>query len=76
MENDCGRLESWQKSYSDAVRGISCNREVPLIDVRSAFEDHPRPESLMCADGIHPNGRGQRVIRECFEAFISDYLTF
>lgn len=76
MDNDAGRLENYQKSYSDAVKAISGNREVPLIDVRSAFEDHPRPETLMCADGIHPNNKGQRVIRDCFEAFISDYLTF
>ena len=76
MQNDVCRLENLQKSYSDAVKGISCNREVPLLDIRSAFEDYSRPESLLCSDGIHPNLKGQRVIRDCFQAFISDYLTF
>ena len=76
MQNDVSRLENLQKTYSDAVKGISCNREVPLLDIRSAFEEYSRPESLLCSDGIHPNLRGQRVIRDCFQAFISDYLTF
>lgn len=76
MQNDPERLASLQKSYSDAVKGISCNREVPLLDIRSAFEDYSRPESLLCSDGIRPNLKGQRVIRDCFQAFISDYLTF
>ncbi len=69
-------LDALQGSYSDAVHGISESREIPLLDLREAFLSQRKTEDLMCADGIHPNSRGQKVIRDCFEKFLGDYLPF
>ena len=67
-------LSEHQRSYSDAVAEISSSRGIPLIDLRSAFESRRDTASLIGPDGIHPNSRGQKVIRGCFETFVGDYL--
>lgn len=68
------QVEQYQKMYSDAIREVAATNEVPLIDIRTAFEEKGNVKSLMCADGIHPNHKGQRVIRDCFQAFMDDYI--
>ena len=35
---------------------------VPVIDIRSAFLAQPDFRSYLCADGIHPNEAGQKLI--------------
>ena len=67
-------LSDHQKAYSDAVSEIAAKRGIPLIDLRSAFTDRINSSSLIGPDGIHPNARGQKVISDCFEAFVGDYL--
>ena len=37
-----------------------------LVDVRSAFLSSWDFTQLMCADGIHPNAEGQKVILDEF----------
>lgn len=68
------RIENFQLLYSDAIKGVCSSREIPLIDVREAFLSHGNVKSLMCSDGIHPNEKGQRVIHDCFEAFMGDFV--
>lgn len=69
-------LDALQASYSDAVRNVAASREIPLLDIRSAFISQGREGDLLCDDGIHPNSKGQKVIRDCFENFMGDYLSF
>lgn len=69
------RIEHFQLTYSEAVQGIAAGREIPLVDIRKAFEGE-KGSDLMCADGIHPNTNGQHLIHECFDAFMGDCLTF
>lgn len=76
MENNAIELDSLQDSYSDAVRSVALSREIPVVDVRSAFLSQRDFDSLMCDDGIHPNARGQKLIHDCFENFMGDYLSF
>ena len=68
------RIENYQQVYSDAIKGVCAGREIPMIDVRNAFNAHGNVKSLMCSDGIHPNEKGQRVIHDCFKSFINDYI--
>ena len=35
---------------------------MPVIDIRSAFLAQPDFRSYLCADGIHPNEAGQKLI--------------
>lgn len=72
---DINRIANFQQVYSDAVKGIAAGRDIPLIDLRSAFM-HEKDQDLMCIDGIHPNEKGQKLIHECFDSFMCDYLTF
>ena len=76
IKNNGIELDSLQGSYSDAVATVARSREIPLLDVRSAFMSHGNVSSLMCEDGIHPNARGQKLICDCFESFMGDYLNF
>ena len=72
---DIERIAHFQQVYSDAIKGIAAGREIPLVDLRAAFEAE-KDQDLMCEDGIHPNERGQRLIYDCFDMFMCDYLTF
>jgi len=72
---DIERIAHFQQVYSDAIKGIAAGRDIPLVDLREAFNSE-RSEDLMCIDGIHPNEKGQRVIHDCFDAFMTNYLTF
>lgn len=67
-------VEHYQQMYSDAIRKVASDNEIPLVDIREAFREERNVKALMCADGIHPNKRGQRVIRDCFASFIDDYI--
>ena len=74
LGGDTGRIEHYQSVYSDAVKAVATRRDIPVIDIRAAFEAKGDTASLMCEDGIHPNSRGQAVIHDCFEAFMDDYI--
>ena len=76
MENNAIDLDGLHGTYSDAVRTVAASREIPLLDVRSAFISQGNVDALLCEDGIHPNARGQKLISDCFEKFMGDYLPF
>ncbi|MGQ9609220.1 MAG: SGNH/GDSL hydrolase family protein [bacterium] len=51
--------------YSDIIREISANRNMPLIDTNKAFNDDPDTYKLI-PDGIHPNKCGHKFIADIF----------
>lgn len=57
-----------QELYSLAITRIAYEEEVGFIDVREAFLRERRFADCLCADGIHPNERGQKIIRDTFSA--------
>lgn len=59
------------EEYSKVVEQIAIEEQVPLVDIRSAFLSHGQTADLLCEDGTHPNSKGQRVITETFEKFLS-----
>ena len=72
---DIDRIAHFQQVYSDAIKGIAAGRDIPLVDLRAAF-DAEKDQDLMCEDGIHPNERGQKLIYDCFDRFMCNCLTF
>jgi len=60
--------------YSLEVSRLAMENDCKVVDVRSAFLDHGDFGSLLCSDGIHPNDKGQWLIRETFMAFADKYL--
>ncbi|MBO4831125.1 MAG: SGNH/GDSL hydrolase family protein [Oscillospiraceae bacterium] len=60
---DVGHIFRWHESYSDAVARIAREEKCGILDLRSAFFAAPEGyRSLLCEDGIHPNGRGQDLL--------------
>lgn len=68
---DIERLGDNQARYSEIVKQISEQENVPLIDLRGSFLKFPDYTKLLCKDGIHPNKDGQQVILNCVKAFFN-----
>jgi lysophospholipase L1-like esterase len=60
-----------QELYSLAITRIAYEEGVAFVDVREAFLRERRFTNLLCADGIHPNEKGQKVIRDAFSTSYS-----
>lgn len=52
----------WHEQYNIAVHKIAQAANVKLIDIRSTFLGQRNYESLLSADGIHPNENGHALI--------------
>ncbi len=63
-------IYKWQEMYSDAVVKLAKTKEVPLIDIRSAFLNAHNYSDLLCDDGIHPNEAGHSLIFETIRKYI------
>jgi len=78
---DRDKLMSWlgdiekvtlnQYLYSETAAHIARANGIELIDLRSAFNSEASPSELMGPDGIHPNDRGQTIIRRCISQYFS-----
>ena len=64
------KLYWWQERYNAALAAVAAGTGVRLMDVRSAFLETPDFRALLCADGIHPNAAGHRVIADAILAYI------
>lgn len=69
---DTQMIYRFQELYSDTVAGIAHLYNCIFVDVRRAFLDKRNYCDLMCADGIHPNTRGQALIRQVFTDFFKN----
>jgi len=67
---DIGHIYRHQERYSNAVTNIAMEQKCSYIDVRGAFLAAPNLGAQMCLDGIHPNDRGYRTMREAFVAYM------
>lgn len=59
----------WHENYSRTVEKIAAETNTLLVDLRSAFLKHRSLKCLLCADGMHPNTEGQRIITQAFLEF-------
>ncbi|GHT79616.1 lipase/acylhydrolase [Spirochaetia bacterium] len=59
----------FQEKYSRAIELIAHETHALLLDIRGAFLNNFRVDTLLCEDGTHPNSDGQRVITETFLNF-------
>jgi len=62
-----------QERYSRAITRLAYENKLPLIDVRDVFLRERFMTGCLCADGIHPNEKGQKMISDEFAA---RYLEF
>ena len=59
--------------FSGAITEICHKRRVPVIDLRSPFLNTLDLSYYLCADGVHPNERGQKLIYEGVSAFRKNF---
>ena len=64
---DVEHIYRWQELYSQLVEQLAREEKTPLVDLRLPFlRDTRAPETLLCADGIHPSRSGQDLIYRAF----------
>ncbi|MBQ1631321.1 MAG: SGNH/GDSL hydrolase family protein [Clostridia bacterium] len=61
---DANAIYRYQEKYSLAIERLSAETGCYLVDLRSAFLEKRALLPYLCADGIHPNDAGQRLIHE------------
>ena len=52
----------WQERYNAAILEVAAEMGVHVLDIRSAFLREPDYRNFLCADGIHPNAEGHRLM--------------
>ena len=55
-------IYKFHESYSICVSEIAADENIPLVDIRSGFLALGAYTDHLCADGIHPNEKGHRLI--------------
>ena len=65
-------ISRWHESYNRALFMIAKETQTPIIDITTPFDTFRGDiSSLYCADGIHPNDQGHRMIAA---TIINNYL--
>ena len=67
---DVHHIYRHQERYSLEITQLAVKNSCRLVDIRAAFLNHKNYHDLLCLDGIHPNDKGQRLIRETFVAYV------
>lgn len=60
---DANTIYRYQESYSRAIDELAAENGCARVDLRGAFLANRRIDDLYCEDGIHPNEKGQIIIR-------------
>ena len=63
-------IHDFHRQYSLTLDSIAAELDCLLIDVRSAFLSQKDYRSFLCADGIHPNESGHRLIQDVFRNYM------
>lgn len=65
MGGDVEAIGRWHDTYNEVVFEVGRDTNTPVIDATRPFYTHTEGfNSLLCSDGIHPNGEGHRLIAE------------
>ncbi len=70
---DVQMIYRFQELYSNVIAKLAYQTNSLFIDVRSYFLDKHNYCDLLCADGIHPNSEGQKLITQAMTDFYRDY---
>lgn len=74
LGGDLQTIYRHQEMYSSALCRTALEERALLVDVRTPFLEAKNCRELLCADGIHPNREGHRLIGKVFGEFASQYL--
>lgn len=63
LGGDTGIIARWHESYNRAIFDVARRTQTPVIDITTPFDTYRgQLASLYCADGIHPNAEGHKLI--------------
>lgn len=63
LGGDIGIIARWHESYNRALFQVANQTRTQIIDITTPFDTFRGDlTSLYCADGIHPNARGHKLI--------------
>jgi len=62
LGGDANYIYRWHEMYSVALTSLGASLGVPVIDIRTPFLKEIHYGDFLCADGIHPNEKGQFLI--------------
>ncbi|MBS7402396.1 MAG: SGNH/GDSL hydrolase family protein [Oscillospiraceae bacterium] len=68
-------IYSFHESYNAQVCNIAAERDIRLIDIRSAFLALKNYSEYLCDDGIHPNERGHELIANVIAAKLPELVS-
>jgi len=71
---DSHHIYRHHERYSLEISSLARDNGCRVVDVRAAFLDQNDYGKLLCSDGIHPNDKGQMLIREAFMAFVDKHM--
>lgn len=57
-------ISNWHEIYNLQIFKLGLTMNVPVIDVTSVFLSNKNFGEYICADGIHPNEKGHRLIAD------------
>jgi acyl-CoA thioesterase I len=63
---DPQQIYRYQESYSLAITGVALQERTLYVPIREAFLAQFDSPALLCADGIHPNEAGHRLMGQVF----------
>ena len=63
-------ITNWHERYNIEIFKLAIANEVPVIDITSVFLEEKNYSVYLCADGIHPNAKGQKLIAKAIEAHV------
>ena len=66
---DVCNIYAHQERYSRAVESLAREEDVPLVEVRRAFQAHGPLEALLCEDRTRPQSPGHAQIGQAFRKF-------
>ncbi|MBR3056905.1 MAG: SGNH/GDSL hydrolase family protein [Clostridiales bacterium] len=67
MRQDKQYITNWHERYNIEVFKIAIAEQVPIIDITSIFLEKKNYSRFLCADGIHPNLEGHKLIAKAIE---------
>ena len=70
---DVQQIYRFQESYSLAVTSAALRNRCYYVPIREAFLADAKSPSLICADGIHPNEAGHRLMHKVFTQMALTY---
>jgi lysophospholipase L1-like esterase len=70
---DVRHIYWWHERYNDAVWATALRNRCPVVDVRNAFLARKDYRDCLCADGIHPNGEGHRLMESVLLEYAAAY---